>query len=100
MNDIVNVWNRILAHCSTNWVTPEYIFNTATGIEFYIKRIDENTIHPVRINKNSNLYDITKSVINSDLNSGRPINGNRPGEYSIPAPSYRYGLLNDKRIYI
>ena len=100
MNDIKNLWNRVLLHCSTNSISPEFIFTTKTGIEFFIIRIDSNTIHPYRINRNSKLYNITKSLINSDINSGRPINGDAPNNYGSPAPSYRYGLLNDKRIFI
>ena len=100
MNGIENVWNRILAHCSINLVTPEYVFTTITGIKFYIIKIDTNTIHPFRIDRNSKLFDIKRSVIENDLDSGRPINGDNPGIYGAPAPSYRYGLLNDIRIYI
>lgn len=99
MNDIENVWNRILDHCSLNLIEPEYIFTTIRGLKFYIVRIDENTVHPYRIEANPILYDISKNDILNDLELGRPFNNDRPGIYGIPAPSYRFALLNDERIF-
>ena len=100
MNNIENVWNRILAHCSLNVNEPEHVFNTITGLEFYIVQIDENTVHPYRVGANPNLYDISRINILNDLKLGRPVNNDRPSEYNTPAPTYRYALLNDERIFV
>lgn len=100
MNEIKNVWKRILENCSTSIESPEIKFETISGIQFYIIKINETTIHPYRIDKNSKLFDITKEQIEDDLRIGRPLNRDNVSEYDTPAPSYRYALLHDPRIFI
>ena len=100
MNNIEEVWNRVLAFCSLNVNEPEHIFNTISGLEFYIVQVDENTVHPYRIGANSKLYDISRINILNDLELGRPVNNDRPSDYNTPAPTYRYALLNDERIFV
>jgi len=100
MNDRESIWNRILAHCSTNLNEPEFVFITIRGLEFFIVRVDENTVHPYRIGANPVLFNISRNRIYSDIKLDRPVNHDRPRDYKTPAPSYRYALLNDKRIFL
>ena len=97
MNDIDNIWKRILEHCSLN--ETKHIFTTVRGLEFCIEYIDENTVRPYRIGAEPILFIIRRSTILNDLNLGRPLNNERPSVYNTPAPSYRYALLNDYRIF-
>ena len=94
------MFKKILENCSKSIESPEIKFETISGIQFYIIKINETRIHPYRIDQNSKLFDITKEQIEDDLRIGRPLNGDSVSVYGTPAPSYRYALLHDPRIFI
>jgi hypothetical protein len=99
MNDIENVWKRILDNCSEDKLTLKSIFKTKRKKSFYIIMIDTENIKPCLLINNNEEWIISKSQILDDLVEGHPKENENVNSYKSTATSYRYGLLHDDRIY-
>lgn len=99
MNDIENLWKRIL-ELTSNKDNPEYIFKTKNKKEFYIILIDSENIKPCLLINNNVEWNISKSRIMLDLKEGHPKEKEKVKSYKSTATSYRYGLLHDSRIFL
>ena len=96
------IWLRVLYYSNNNNQKPsnkEEIFRTKKDIEFWIEKINDETILPHN-SKHSHLYKIEKKHICKDINDNLGGAGGNVNVFGVPAPSYRYALLNDDRIWI
>lgn len=98
MNDIQNLWKRIL-ECISNKDNPKHIFLTKNKKQFYIIMINNKNIKPCLLNNNNVEWNISKSQILEDLENGHPREKEKVSSYKSTATSYRFGLLHDDRIY-
>lgn len=100
-NTINEVWQRIIDHSVEPGVKPnknQIFYTVARNIPFWIEK-QGNNIMP-KNDKKSNLFQITKQIIRHDIDMGVATNSQiKTSDLGTPAPSYRYALLNDPRIW-
>ncbi len=108
-NSIDVIWDRILKYSTDNDARPkdeDRIFKTvARGIEFWMEKIVNNKGEVIAIlphnEKKSKLFQISKNTIETDIRM-RIKAGSRvliTSDFGPPAPSYRFAIIFDKRIW-
>jgi len=100
MNDIENVWNRILEHCSLNVGEPIDSFKTKLKKYFYIIKINDETVRVYLLESDDEEWTISKKQLNQNLLEGHPRENELVSSYLGTAQSYQYGLFHDGRIYL
>lgn len=99
MNNIEEVWNRIIKHCSLKIGKPMFTFKTKNDKDFYIVNVNNKTIRVYLFESNNKEWTISRKRIENDLKASHPRENELVKDYPSTAQSYRYGLLHDERIY-
>lgn len=101
-NTINEVWQRINDYSVEPGVKPDenqIFYTVARNIPFWIER-QGNNIMP-KNDRKSKLFQISKEIIRRDIDMGVATNSQiKTSDLGTPAPSYRYALLSDPRIWI